>query len=94
LAIIQARRIDSCAEPIEAGWSSHFVKFRIKAPWSRAVWIHSIHGRRRVESIGPVAPSTRTGARSHQALKIAIVACISPTLLCTNAAIGRPVTLA
>jgi len=35
-----------------------------------------------------------TGARSHQALKIAIVACISPTLLCTNAAIGRPVTLA
>ena len=43
---------------------------------------------------GPVAPSTNTGTRSHQASKIAIVACISPTLLCTMAPIGLPVTLA
>jgi hypothetical protein len=34
---------------------------------------------------GPVAPSTMTGMRSHQALNIAMVACISPTLLCTAA---------
>jgi hypothetical protein len=35
-----------------------------------------------------------TGMRSHQALKIAIVPCISPTLECSAAAIARPVTLA
>ena len=57
------------------------------------MWIQSIHGRRFAASTGPVAPSTNTGTRSHQALKIAIVACISPTLLCTIAPIGRPVDL-
>jgi hypothetical protein len=67
---------------------------RTSAPWSWAVWIQSIHGRRFAASTGPVAPSTKTGTRSHHALKIAIVACISPTLLCTIAPIGRPVTLA
>lgn len=34
------------------------------------------------------------GARSHQALKIAMVACIRPTLLCRMTAIGRSVTFA
>jgi hypothetical protein len=58
------------------------------------VWIQSIHGRRFVESIGPVAPSTSTGARSTQALNTPIVACIRPTLLWTIAAIGRRRTLA
>jgi hypothetical protein len=44
------------------------------APWSRAVWIQSIQGRRFVASTGPVAPITIIGIRSHQALKIAMVA--------------------
>ena len=46
------------------------------------------------QSIGPTAPRIRIGTRSHQALKIAIVACIRPTLLCRATAIGRPVTRA
>jgi hypothetical protein len=58
------------------------------------VWIQSIHGRRLAASTGPVAPITITGMRSHQALKIAIVAWNSPTLEWTAAAIARPVTLA
>jgi hypothetical protein len=29
---------------------------RISAPWSPAVWIQSIHGRRLAASTGPVAP--------------------------------------
>ena len=41
-----------------------------------------------------VAPRITTGMRSHQALKIAIVAWNSPTLECTAAAIALPVTLA
>jgi len=45
-------------------------------------------------STGPVAPSTSMGMRSHQALNIAIAACIRPTLECTAAAIALPVTLA
>ena len=64
--------IASRAAPGEAGWSSHLVYSRMSAPWSRAVWIQSIHGRRLAASTGPVAPSTMTGMRSHQALKIAI----------------------
>src|SRR6516165_4524305 len=66
----------------------------MSAPWSRAVWIQSIQGRRFIASTGPVAPSTTTGMRSHQALKIAMVACCSPTLECTAVAIARLVTLA
>jgi len=58
------------------------------------VWIQSIHGRRAVESIGPVPPRISTGARSHQAQKIVAVACISPTVLWTAAAIARPAYLA
>jgi hypothetical protein len=77
-----------------AGCASHFTYGRTMAPWSCAVWIHSIHGRRFAASTGPVAPSTITGMRSHQALKIAMVAWNSPTLLCTAASIGVPVTLA
>ena len=45
-------------------------------------------------STGPVAPNTITGARSHHASKIAIVACIKPTFECTAAAIGLSVTFA
>ena len=43
---------------------------------------------------GPVAPITMTGMRSHQALKIAMVAWNRPTLEWTAAAMARPVTLA
>ena len=43
---------------------------------------------------GPVAPNSSRGIRSHQALNTAIVAWNSPTLECTAAAIGLPVTLA
>ena len=43
---------------------------------------------------GPVAPMITIGMRSHHALKMAMVACISPTLECTAAAIALPVTLA
>ena len=50
--------------------------------------------RRAVASIGPVPPSTSTGARSHHAQKIVMVACIRPTLLWTAAAIARPVSFA
>ena len=64
------------------------------APWSAAVWIQSIHGRRFIASTGPVAPRMRIGMRSHQALKIAMVAWNRPTLECTAAAIALPVTLA
>src|SRR6516162_3859719 len=56
------------------------------APWSRAVWIQSIQGRRLTASTGPVAPSTTMGMRSHQALKIAMAACRSPTLECSASA--------
>ena len=66
----------------------------MSAPWSRAVWIQSIHGRRLAASTGPVAPSSSTGMRSHQALNTAMVACISPTFECSAAAIARPVTFA
>ena len=64
------------------------------APWSRAVWIQSIHGRRLAASTGPVAPITSTGMRSHQALNMAMVAWNRPTLEWTAAAMARPVTLA
>ena len=47
-----------------------------------------------IGATGPVAPRTTTGWRSHQALKIAMVAWNSPTLECTAAAMGLPVTLA
>jgi hypothetical protein len=58
------------------------------------VCIQSIQGRRFTASTGPVAPSTITGMRSHHALNIAMVACINPTLACTAAASGLPVTFA
>ena len=45
-------------------------------------------------STGPVAPITTTGMRSHQALNMAMVPCISPTLECNAAAMALPVTLA
>ncbi len=80
-AICHARRIASGIAATLAGWFSHFVKSRTSSPCASAVWIHSIHGRRAVASIGPVPPSTRTGARSHHAQKIVIVACMSPTVL-------------
>ncbi len=64
------------------------------APWSAAVWIQSIQGRRFMASTGPVAPRIRIGMRSHQALKIAMVAWNRPTLECTAAAIALPVTFA
>ena len=64
------------------------------APWSRAVWIQSIQGRRLCASTGPVAPTMTTGMRSHQALNTAMVAWNRPTLECTAAAIALPVTLA
>ena len=59
-----------------------------------AVWIQSIQGRRLAASTGPVAPRITTGVRSHQALKIAMVAWNSPTLEWTAAAIALSVTLA
>ena len=59
-----------------------------------AVWIQSIQGRRLAASTGPVAPRMMMGMRSHQALKIAMVAWNNPTLECTAAAIALPVTLA
>ena len=43
---------------------------------------------------GPVAPRISIGTRSHQALKIAMVACMRPTFECTTTAIGRSATLA
>ena len=58
------------------------------------MWSQSTHGRRWVASMGPWAPTIRIGTRSHQALKIAIVACMSPTLLWSATAMGRPVTRA
>ena len=61
---------------------------------SRVVWIQSIHGRRFMASTGPFAPKTMTGTRSQYASKIAIDACIKPTLLCTIASIGLSVTFA
>jgi len=63
-----ARSRASTAAAGLAGWSSHFVKLRTSAPWSRAVWIQSIQGRRLAASTGPVAPITSIGTRSHQAL--------------------------
>ena len=82
-----ARRAASIrrAAVTEAGWSSHFVSCAPARP-GRA-WCGSSRStagaspRRSARS----RPSTSTGTRSHQALKIAIVACISPTLLCTIA---------
>ena len=48
---------------------------------SPSVCIQSIQGRRLAASTGPVAPRTTTGTRSTHALKIAMDACIRPTLL-------------
>ena len=89
-----ARINDSAAAGKEAGWSSHLMKSRTSAPWSRDVWIQSIHGRRCAASTGPVAPITTMGTRSHHALKMPIDACINPTLLWTTTPMGLPVTLA
>ncbi len=66
----------------------------MSAPWSEHVCIQSIHGRRFAASHGPVAPMISTGVRSHHALKIAIVACMSPTFECSAAAIMRSDALA
>src|SRR5581483_9031450 len=63
----QARSSDSAAAGTEAGWSSHLVKLRTRAPWSCAVWIQSIHGRRFAASTGAVAPRVENGHRRvHQ----------------------------
>ena len=86
--------MDSTSACAEVGWSSHLMKERISPPWSREVWIQSIHGRRFSASTGPVAPSTIIGTRSHQALNRLIMPCSSPTLLCSTQAIGSPVALA
>ena len=42
--------------------------------------------------MGPTPPSRSMGMRSHHALKMAIVACMRPTLACSATASGRPVT--
>lgn len=84
----------STSASAERGSSSHLTKLRSIMPWSLAVWIQSIHGRRSGASTGPVAPMTSTGARSHQALNMPISPCISPTLEWTIAPIGAPATLA
>ena len=52
------------------------------------------HGLRFAASQGPVAPRTSTGVRSHQASKIGMQACMSPTLACRAAAIIRSEALA
>src|SRR3979490_2338190 len=93
-AMCAARRIASYAAGTEAGWLSHLVKSRTSAAWSEAVWIQSIQGRRFAASQGPVAPRTSIGTRSHQALEIATLACMSPTLEWTTAPIIRSETLA
>ncbi len=61
---------------------------------SCVVWIQSIHGRRFCASSGPFAPRISTGARSTHVLKIAIDACMRPTLLWITASIGLPVIFA
>ena len=43
-------------------------KARTASPCDCALWIQSIFGRRLVSSIGPVAPTMNTGARSQKAL--------------------------
>jgi hypothetical protein len=48
--------------------------------------------RRFIASSGPTHPRSSIGIRSHHALKIAIVACMSPTFACSATASGRPVT--
>jgi hypothetical protein len=58
------------------------------------VWIQSIQGRRFVVSMGPVPPRTSIGTRSQKALKMAMLACWSPTTLWVTAAIARPRALA
>jgi len=94
MARCQPRRIASGMAAMLDGWCSHLVKSRTMPPWLLAVWIQSIQGRRRVESIGPVPPKISTGWRSTKALKMPMLPCIRPTLLCRLAAIPRPATLA
>ena len=60
----------------------------------RGLWVDRGCAGRFVASSGPVAPSISTGIRSHHALKMAIDACINPTLACNATASGLPVTLA
>ena len=84
----------STRDSAERGSSSNLTKFLSSAPWSLEVWIQSIQGRRSLASTGPVAPKMIMGLRSHQPLKIAITACISPTLLWSATAMGVSVTLA
>ena len=56
--MIPPRSMVSTIASAERGSSSHLTKFRSIMPWSLAVWIQSIQGRRRGASTGPVAPIT------------------------------------
>ena len=58
------------------------------------MWIQSTHGRRFIASTGPTPPSMTMGTRSHQALKMAMVACMSPTFACKATASGSLATRA
>jgi hypothetical protein len=89
-----ARMRLSAAAVTDLGSSSHFTNWRTGAAWSAVVCSQSIHGRRSAASTGPFEPSTTTGTRSQNALKIAMLACMRPTLVCSATSIGRPVTLA
>ena len=62
------RRMELDSAPRLMGWSSSLTMSRTKLPCTSAVWIQSIQGRLRVVSMGPVPPSTSTGALSHHAL--------------------------
>ena len=93
-AVIQARSKASGVAPMLVGWCSHLTNSRTSSPWLWVVWTQSIHGRRMVASIGPLPPTMSIGARSSNALKMAIVACIRPTFEWIAAAIARPRSLA
>src|SRR2546422_11002796 len=71
IAICAALQRASYAAGTDPGWLSHFVYPRTSAPWSEAVWIQSIHGRRFAASHGPVAPRLSIATRSHHALTTA-----------------------
>src|ERR1051326_1474930 len=76
------------------GWVAHLPESCALLPCTSAGWVRAMGGRPRVVSTGPVPPKTITGTRSHQALKIAMLACWRPTMLWTIEIIGLPLALA
>ena len=85
----------SIAAGTELGWSSHLTKSRTALPWTSAVWIQSIHGRRFSVATGPgpAHDHDREPGRGRRR-RSRCVACRRPTMSWTMATPSLPLALA